>query len=72
MKTSSQKTHLKHSLYLDKVKKLLKADFVGWVTQGETKLLRVKINNKEHYLPLEGEEINEETYMHLIRNLLKP
>lgn len=72
MKTSSQKPPLKHSIYLNKVKELLKADFVGWITEGDKKVLRVKVKNKEHFLPLEGDVINQETYMHLIRNLIKP
>lgn len=72
MKNTKQTTSLKHSFYLDKIKDILKADFVGWVTEGEKKSLRVKVKNKEHLLPLEGELINEETYKDLIRKLLPP
>lgn len=63
---------LRHSFYLNKVKQILKADFVGWVTEGDKRSLRVKVKDKEHFLPLEGEEINEETYRDLIQKLLSP
>jgi len=63
---------LKHSEYLNIVKKLLKADFVGWVTEGSNKSLKVKVGKNIHYLPLVGEEINEETYRDLINKLLAP
>lgn len=63
---------LEHSKYLNIVKKLLKADFVGWITEGNKKSLRVKVGVNEHLLPLEGEEINEETYRDLINKILAP
>ena len=72
MKIESQKTFLEHSKYLNIVKKLLKADFVGWITEGNKKSLRVKVGANEHLLPLEGDIINEETYRDLINNLLDP
>lgn len=64
--------YLKHSDYLKSIKKLLKADFVGWITEGDKKSLRIKIQGKDFILPLEGEEINEDTYKDLVRKLLDP
>jgi hypothetical protein len=61
-----------HSKYLNIVRKLLKADFVGWITEKGKRSLRVKVKNNEHFLPLEGEEINEETYRDLINKILTP
>lgn len=67
-----QKTpSINHSSYLNIIKRVLKADFVGWVTEKEKKSLRVKIGKKEFSLPLEGDNINHETYSHLINNLIK-
>lgn len=63
---------LKHSDYLNSIKKLLKADFVGWITEGDKKSLRIKIQGKDFILPLEGEEINEDTYKDLVRKLRTP
>jgi len=67
-----QQTFLKHSEYLKRIKKLLSADFVGWVTEGSKKSLKIKVGKNEHYLPLEGEIINEETYRDLITKILSP
>ncbi len=72
MKTEQSKQPLKHSQYLNVIKKILKADFVGWVTEGDKKSLKIKVGKNVHLLPLEGEEINEETYRDLIQKLLSP
>jgi len=64
--------HLEHSKYLNIVKKILKADFVGWVTEKDKKSLKVKVGKNVHILPMEGTEINEETYRDLINKLLAP
>lgn len=61
---------LNHSYYLSIIKRILKASFVGWITDKNTRSLMVKVAGKEHLLPLEGEEINHETYSHLIKNLV--
>ncbi len=62
---------LNHSYYTEIIKRLLKASFVGWVTEGGNKSLRVVINKEEHILPLQGgEEIRHETYSELIKQLL--
>lgn len=61
-----------HSKYLQVIKKLLKADFVGWITEKDKKSLRIKVQGKEFILPLQGGEINEETYKDLVRKLVEP
>lgn len=71
MKIEKQQMPLKHSEYLNKVKKLLKADFVGWITEGDKKTLKIKVGKNEHFLPMEG-EITEETYIDLVRKILTP
>ncbi len=63
--------YLKHSEYLNVVKKLLKADFVGWVTEKDNKFLRIKVGKNEHLLPMEG-EITADTYKDLVRKILAP
>lgn len=65
-----KQTYLEHSHYLQIIKRILKAQHIAWETQGTNKSLIVKIDGKIHSLPLEGEEINHETYKHLINNLL--
>lgn len=67
-----QKKLLNNTPYLTAIKKILKADFVGWVTEKDKKSLKIKMQGKEFLLPLEGEEINHETYMDLIRHLMAP
>lgn len=64
-----QTPFLEHSHYLNIVKRILKADFVGWVEEKDKKSLKVKIKGKEFILPFEG-EITHETYSDLIKNLL--
>lgn len=64
--------YLEHSKYLQAIKKLLKADFVGWITEKDKKSLRIKVKSKEFILPLQGGEINEETYKDLVRKLVEP
>lgn len=65
-----KQTYLEHSHYLQIIKRILRAQHIAWETQGTKKSLVVKIDGKTHSLPLEGEEINHETYSHLINNLL--
>ena len=66
-----EKEYLEHSHYLNIIKRILKASFVGWITENNKKSLRVVVNKKEHVLPLEGgDDINHETYSNLIKNLL--
>ena len=71
MKTEKPKKYSEHSKYLEIVKKLLKADFVGWITEGDKKSLKIKVKKNVHILPMEG-EITEDTYKDLVRKLLTP
>ena len=65
-----KKTFLEHSYYLNIIKRILKASFVGWIEEKGNKSLRVIIKGKDHLIPLEGGEIGHETYTDLIKNLL--
>ena len=59
-----------HSFYLDLIKRMVKASFVGWVEQKGEKFLRVIINKEENLLPFPvNKEITEETYTDLIDKL---
>lgn len=60
-----------HNTYLDAIKKLLSASFVGWVQEKDKKSLRVIINKKELFLPFEGGNlITEESYKQLIKDII--
>ena len=60
-----------HNTYLDAIKKLLSASFVGWVQEKDKKSLRIVINKKELFLPFEGGElITEESYKKLIKDII--
>lgn len=61
---------LNHNRYLSVIKRILKADFVGWINEKDKKSLKVKVGSSEHFLPLEGGEITEDTYKRLINELL--
>lgn len=61
---------LNHNRYLNLLKRILKADFVGWVTEKDKKFLRVKVGGNDHLLPLEGNLITKETYEQLINELV--
>jgi hypothetical protein len=65
-----EKDKIDHAQYLNIVKRILKASYVAWETVGDKRSLIVKVQGKRHELVLEGEEINHETYSHLINNLL--
>lgn len=62
--------NIDHNYYLNIIRRMLKASFVGWVTRKDKKSLKVVVNKKEHLLPLEG-EIGHETYTELIKELLR-
>lgn len=57
-----------NTFYLELIKKILKASFVGWVEIKEQKVLKVIVNKKEHLIPFTG-EVTEETYTDLIDKL---
>lgn len=62
---------LNHSRYLTLIKRLLNADFVGWVDDKSKLSLKVKVGKNIHFLHLYGgDTINEETYNRLINELL--
>ena len=65
-----KKEYLNHNYYLNVIKKMLNASFVGWVTEKDNKTLLVKVNGKSHPLPLEGGDITEDTYRKLILELM--
>ena len=65
-----KKEYLNHNYYLNVIKKMLNASFVGWVTEKDSKTLFVKVNGKSHPLPLDGGDITEETYRRLILELM--
>ena len=65
-----KKEYLNHNYYLNVIKKMLNASFVGWVTEKDNKTLLVKVNGKSHPLPLEGGDITEDTYRRLILELM--
>ena len=65
-----KKEYLNHNYYLNVIKKMLNASFVGWVTEKDSKTLLVKVNGKSLPLPLEGGDITEETYRRLILELI--
>lgn len=62
---------LNHNRYLTLLKRLLKADFVGWIDDKGKLSLKVKVGKNIHFLPLEGgDNITEDTYNKLINELL--
>jgi c-di-AMP phosphodiesterase-like protein len=64
------KESLKHSYYLNIIKRILKANFVGWVEEKDKKYLKVTIKNQKiPLIPFEG-EIRHETYNQFIKDLL--
>lgn len=57
-----------HNFYLELIKKILKASFVGWQEEKGKKSLRVVVNKKEHIIPFEG-NVTQGTYEDLITKL---
>lgn len=57
-----------NSFYLELIKKILKASFVGWVFEKGGKFLKVVVNKKEHLIPFKG-EVTQSTYEDLIKKL---
>lgn len=61
-----------HNYYLNTIKKLMKASFVGWVTDNKGKYLKIIVDKKTIPLPFEGGDvISEEAYLGLINNIIK-
>lgn len=60
-----------HNHYLNTIKRLLGASFVGWVNEKDKKYLKVTINKQNIMLPFEGGAIiSEDSYKDLIKNIL--
>jgi hypothetical protein len=65
-------TSQEHNHYLNTLKRLLNASFVGWVNEKDKKYLKITVNKKDINLPFEGGElISEKSYLDLIKNILK-
>ena len=62
---------LNHNYYLNIVRKITGASFVGWITENDKKSLRVVIKGVENNLPLIGNEITLQTYAQLINGLIE-
>lgn len=63
---------LNHSFYLNMIKRLLKASYVGWELEGNKKTLKVNIQGKSFPMQLSDGDITENTYRDLINQLLEP
>ena len=60
-----------HNHYLNTIKRLLGASFVGWVNEKDKKYLKVTINKQNITLPFEGGAIiSEDSYKDLIKNIV--
>jgi len=61
-----------HSYYLNIIKEMLKASFVGWVEDRKGKYLKIIVNKNVMALPFEGGDvIGEESYKKLINDIIK-
>ncbi len=60
-----------HSYYLTLLRRLIKASFVGWVSENNKKYLQFKIDGKTISMVFEGKEITEQDYRKLIENILE-
>jgi predicted transcriptional regulator len=59
-----------HSTYLNHIKKLLSASFVGWEQIKDKKQLKIVLKEGVFILPFEeGKIITEDTYKDLIQNI---
>jgi hypothetical protein len=65
-----KKDSLNHNYYLNLIKKITKASYVGWIDEKGSKTLRVVIDKKENLLPLIGGDITIGTYTQLISSLI--
>ena len=61
---------LNHNYYLNLIKKVTRASYVGWIEEKGSKTLKVVIDNKENLLPLIGGDITVGTYTQLISSLV--
>jgi hypothetical protein len=61
---------INHNYYLNTLKKLLGASFVGWVTEKEDKYLKITVEGKSFTVPFSGGDIGHESYTNLINSFL--
>jgi hypothetical protein len=60
-----------HNYYLNVLKKLLGASFVGWVTEKDNQYLKVTVSGKSFSIPFSGGEVGHESYKNLINSFLE-
>ena len=60
-----------HNQYLNAIKKLLGASFVGWEQEKNKKQLKITVKKNNIYLPFEGGDlITEDSYKKLIKDII--
>lgn len=62
---------LNHNKYLNIIRRITGASFVGWISEKDKKSLKVTIKGVESHLPLIGTDITQGTYAQLINHLLE-
>ena len=61
-----------HNQYLNAIKKLLGASFVGWEQEKNKKQLKITVKKNNIYLPFQGGElITEDSYKKLIKDIIE-
>ena len=61
-----------HNQYLNSIKRLLGASFVGWEQEKNKKQLKITVKKNNIYLPFEGGDlITEDSYKKLIKDIIK-
>ena len=61
-----------HNQYLNAIKKLLGASFVGWEQEKNKKQLKITVKKNNIYLPFQGGElITEDSYKQLIKDIIE-
>ena len=61
-----------HNQYLNAIKKLLGASFVGWEQEKNKKQLKITVKKNNIYLPFEGGDlITEDSYKKLIKDIIE-
>ena len=61
-----------HNQYLNAIKKLLGASFVGWEQEKNKKQLKITVKKNNIYLPFQGGDlITEDSYKQLIKDIIE-
>ena len=61
-----------HNQYLNTIKKLLGASFVGWEQEKNKKQLKITVKKNNIYLPFQGGDlITEDSYKKLIKDIIE-